>query len=499
MGDAFLQVEGARKHYGGVCALDGVDFSMYLGRVQCLAGGNGSGKSTLIKIIAGVEQPDAGTTLRVEGRVRRHWTASASVREGIEVIYQDLSLFPNLAVGENIALGGWVREGRIWMSGRQARSVAVEALGRIGVEMDVSARVGELSVAEQQLVAVARALTAQPRFLIMDEPTTALTRREIDALFGVVRGLVGQGIGVLFVSHKLDEVLEIASRVTVLRDGRKVGDYAAGDLDAERLERLIAGEMLERWERHGNGQGGPTVLKVRGLSRRGQFEGIDLEVRQGEVVGLTGLLGAGRTELAMSLFGLNPPDSGEVRIAGDRVRIGSVREAMELGIGYVPEDRAVQGLILDHAIGWNLTLPRLRKWVGRNGWLCGRREQESVEAELRAFGIRTGGQGLAARTLSGGNQQRLVLGKWLATKPRLLLLDSPTVGVDVGAKRDLHRMIRVHAAGGMGILLITDELSEVLAVTDRFYVMKEGRMAGEYVSATTSLGTVRALLEESVE
>jgi ABC-type sugar transport system ATPase subunit len=238
---------------------------------------------------------------------------------------------------------------------------------------------------------------------------------------------------------------------------------------------------------------------VRGLSRRGQFEGIDLEVRRGEVVGLTGLLGSGRTELALSLFGLNPADAGEVRVAGDKVRIGSVREAIALGIAYVPEDRAVQGLVLDHGVGWNLTLPRLRELTGRGGWLCGSRETEAVETGLREFGIRTAGRMMAARTLSGGNQQRLVLGKWLATNPRLLILDNPTVGVDVGAKRDLHRMIRQHAARGMGILLITDELPEVLAVTDRFYAMKGGRLAGEYVSENTSVEMVRALLEEAVE
>jgi simple sugar transport system ATP-binding protein len=499
MGEAFLELKAARKRYGGVRALDGVDFLVSSAEVQCLAGGNGSGKSTLIKIIAGVERPDPGTTIRVEGQVRRHWSAAVSVREGIEVIYQDLSLFPNLSVAENIALGRWVRERRLWMSGRRARLVAVDALGRMGVELDMDARVGELSVAQQQLVAVARALTARPRLLIMDEPTTALTRREVDALFVVVRGLVRDGIGVLFVSHKLDEMLEIASRVTVLRDGRKVGDYTADELDAERLETLIAGGSLGRWERRGDGRRGDVVLEVRGLSRRGQFRDVDLTVHGGEVVGLTGLLGAGRTELALSLFGLNPADAGEVRMGGDRVWIGSVPEAMALGIAYVPEDRALQGLVLDHEVGWNLTLPRLRELTGRGGWLCGRLETESVEQGLRAFGIRTAGRRMAARTLSGGNQQRLVLGKWLATKPRLLLLDSPTVGVDVGAKRDLHRMIREHAAGGMGVLLITDELPEVWAVTDRFYVMKGGRVVGEDSSERTSMAAVRARLEEVVE
>jgi simple sugar transport system ATP-binding protein len=484
-----------------VRALDAVDFNVYSGEVQCLAGGNGSGKSTLIKILSGVERPDPGTQLRVKGQWRRHWTAAMAVREGIEVVYQELSLFPNLTVGENIALAGWVRERRFWAPGRPMRRMAQETLRRIGVDMDLQALVSDLSMAEQQLVALARALTARPGLLIMDEPTTALTRREIDALFGVVRGLVRDGIAVLFVSHKLDEVLEIATRVTVLRDGRKLGEYAAAGLDAQRLGSMIAGGILEReeWPRDVRIEGIEPMLEVRKLSRRGQFEGITLQVRRGEVVGLTGLLGSGRTELAMALFGLNPADAGEIRVGGQRVHIGSVREAMDLGIAYVPEDRSVQGLVMEHAIGWNLTLPWLRELTGCCGWLAPKRERSRVDEALFEWGIRTTSREMAVNTLSGGNQQRVVLGKWLGRRPRLLLLDSPTVGIDVGAKRELHRIIREQAAEGMGVLLITDELPEVLAATDRFYVMKGGRLAGEYVSGSTSASVVRAQLEETAE
>jgi simple sugar transport system ATP-binding protein len=500
MGELFLKLEGARKRYGGVVALDAVDFRVYSGEVQCLAGGNGSGKSTLIKIISGVERPDPGTALWVRGQGRRHWTAAMAVREGIEVMYQDLSLFPNLTVGENIVLAGWVRDRRFWTLGRQGRDMAKETLRRVGVDLDLQARVSDLSVAEQQLVALARALTARPRLLIMDEPTTALTRREIDALFGVVRGLVREGIAVLLVSHKLDEVLEIAARVTVLRDGRKLGEYDAAGLDADQLGSMIAGGSLEREKNlHGGVRRGEPILELRGLSRRGQFEGITFQVRRGEVVGLTGLLGSGRTELALSLFGLNPSDAGEIRVGGQCVRIQSVREAMELGIAYVPEDRSVQGLVMDHAIGWNLTLPSLCELTGCCGWLSSKRESMWVDAALSQWGIRTTGPEMAVSTLSGGNQQRVVVGKWLGTRPRLLLLDSPTVGIDVGAKRELHRMIREQASGGMGVLLITDELPEVLAATDRFYVMKGGRMVGEYESGSTSASALRAMLEEAGE
>lgn len=491
----FLELVDARKHYGGIRALDGVDFQVYSGEVQCLAGGNGSGKSTLIKIMSGVETPDAGTILRVQGRERKHWTASASVREGIEVIYQELSLFPNLVVAENIALSRWVRERRFCVGNAQMRVVAKDALGRIGVDVDPGARLSDLSLAQQQLVAVARALTADPRLLIMDEPTTALTRREIDALFRVVLGLVKEGMAVLFVSHKLDEVLEIATRVTVLRDGRKVGDYQARELDVDRLGELVAGATVQRWERREDDARRKTRLQVKELTRHGEFEGVTLEVRSGEVVGLTGLLGSGRTELALSLFGLNPADSGEVRVDGKRVRLGTVQEAMKHGMAYVPEDRSVQGLVMEHSVGWNWTVPLLDRLIGRGGLLSMRRERECIEGGLKRFGIRAGAREMPVRTLSGGNQQRVVLGKWLTTQPRVLILDCPTVGIDVGAKREIHRMIRNQAEQGMGILLISDEIPEVLAVTDRFYVMNEGRLLGEYMSAATTVGEVRALLE----
>jgi ABC-type sugar transport system ATPase subunit len=284
----------------------------------------------------------------------------------------------------------------------------------------------------------------------------------------------------------------------VLRDGRKVGDYAAGELNGEKLWGLIAGATVGCCERTPAVDRGETLLKVVGLSRRGQFEGIDLEVRTGEVVGLTGLLGSGRTELALALFGLNVPDGGEVYLGGKRVRNRSVREAMALGIAYVPEDRAVQGLVLDHSVGWNLTLPMLDRMRGRGGVLSARVEERLVEEGLKQFDIRTAGAEMPVATLSGGNQQRVVLGKWLVTGPRLLILDGPTVGIDVGARRDIHRMIRGHARSGMGVLLISDEIPEVLEVTDRFYVMREGRILGGYDSGKASLSEVRALIEGRV-
>lgn len=493
-----LELRNLRKTYGGIRALKGVDYAVWPGRIQCLAGGNGSGKSTLIKIIAGVERPDPGASLRVDGLARPFWTPTTAVREGIEVIYQDLSLFPNLTVAENIALSGWVRQRTRWVHGGHTRAGAAEALSRIGVQIDLTRRVGELSMARQQLVAVARALTARPRLLIMDEPTTALTRREIDALFRVVRGLAADGIAVLFVSHKLDEVLEIASKVTVLRDGEKVGDVPASTLDADLLGRLIAGGTLDAWNRAPASGSDQVVLRVDNLSCRGQFEGVSLELRRGEVVGLTGLLGSGRTELAWSLFGLNPPDAGTVTVAGQPVRIGSVPEAMALGIAYVPEDRAVQGLIMEHSITWNWTLPSLRRFLGRGKLLSVSRETGCVETGLRDLGVRSAGRSTPVHTLSGGNQQRVLLGKWLTTSPRILILDGPTVGIDVAAKRDIHQRIRKQALDGTAILLISDELPEVLAVTDRFYVMQDGRLTGEFASDKTSGAAVRALLEGPV-
>ena len=494
MTDQLLLLTNITKTFPGVRALDGVDFAVDAGEIHCLVGENGSGKSTLIKIMAGVEQPDRGGRIEIDGERVDHWYSPAAIHRGIAVIYQDLSLFPNLTVAENIAFSQLTEEGAKLMNWRRARQIAEQALARIGAEIDADAIVGQLPLASQQLVAISRALTSNVRLLIMDEPTTSLTRREIDALFGVVNDLQAKGVATLFVSHKLDEVFEIAERITVLRDGREVGTFARDELTTDRLAFLMSGhepdESRYTYE--------PTVeqplLECRGLTKAGQFHDVSFRIFPGEIVGLAGLLGSGRAPLARSLFGMNPPDAGEIRVDGRAQRLSTVQDAVRLGIGLVPENRAVEGLVMPHSVGRNAILTiadRLRSSVGL---LDPRREREAMAKATERLFIRVPSLDAAAQTLSGGNQQRLVLAKWLATEPRILILHGPTVGIDIAAKSAIHRTIRDLAQQGMGILMISDEVCELVANCSRVLLMTRGRITEEWPAGDVTESEVSSRL-----
>jgi simple sugar transport system ATP-binding protein len=468
------------KRYTGVQALAEVDFEIARGEIHCLVGENGSGKSTLIKIISGVEQPDDGACIEIDGQVHSRYHSIDSIRRGIEVIYQDLSLFPNTTVAENTALAQTIASDRRFISWREVRRIATAAMDRVGVRIPLDELVSDLSVADQQLVAICRALTSDVKLLILDEPTTALTRREVDSLFGVIKDLQSNEIATLFISHKLDEVLQIAQRVTILRDGKKIGTYPSAELDGDRLAFLMTGRRLEFSPYDYSPEGKQALLEVRNLAKRGNFRDITFSLYPGEILGLTGLLGSGRTELAHVLFGMSFPDSGEILVQGRRAKVRSVRQAIELGIGYVPEDRLVQGLVMQQSVARNIVITIIEKLRGLLGLVDRKRWLADTERWIRELSIRVPSPESPVQTLSGGNQQRVVLAKWIATDPKILILDGPTVGIDVAAKSSIHEIIRRLAEQGMGVIVISDEVSEVFHNCNRILLMHKGRILGEY-------------------
>lgn len=477
----FIEMRGVSKRFGGVRALVDVSFSIRAAEIHCLAGENGCGKSTLIKILSGVHAPDEGQIV-LEGVAHSQLSPAASQRFGVQIIYQDLSLFPNLSVAENIAFGHQVGSPVRLVNRRAMRQQARAVMERLKISLPLDELVGTLPIATRQLVAICRALAGeQARLVVMDEPTASLTHQEVDALLGTIHELKRQGIATVFVSHRLDEVQTIAERVTVLRDGRNLGTYAVRDLDRRRLGELITGHVFESGLKPAFTGEAPPVLEVRGLSREGQYADIDLALRPGEIVGLTGRLGSGRTELALSLFGMNPPDAGEIRVDGQPVRLRHNRDAIRHGIAYVSEDRLSLGLVMPQTIADNTVVSVLDRLRGRLGLISPARRTETIDRWIfQELHVKTTTAERPVQQLSGGNQQRVVLAKWLATNPRVLILDSPTVGVDVGAKAGIFQIVDTLAARGLAILLISDEVEEVLHQSHRVLVMRSGRLTESY-------------------
>lgn len=490
----FLDLHAISKHFGGVVALRNVDLTLAEGEVHCLVGENGSGKSTLIKIIAGVLRPEPGGRIVIEGREFPHLNPVQSTACGIQVIYQDLSLFPNLSVAENIAVAGHLGAPRV-VNWRRLRMTADAAMARVGASLDPDARVEDLSIANRQLVAICRAMAADAKLVIMDEPTASLTRHEVDALVRLVADLKRAGICIVFVSHRLDEVMEIAERVTVLRDGMKVGVFPAREMDDKKLATLMTGKAFAYQTNPTDFAASKTVLSVNRLSRTGQYEDISLDIRAGEIVGLTGLLGSGRTEFALSLFGMNEPTSGEIRLNGKPLALKTNAQAIEEGIAYVSEDRLNLGLVLEQPISSNILVTVLDKLSNRVGLVPEATRQRTARQWIDDLAIKAPNPDNAVRTLSGGNQQRVVLAKWMATQPRLLILDSPTVGVDIAAKDGIYEVVRALAARGVAILLISDEIPEVFYHAHRVLVMRRGRLAGECVPHTSSEEELQAVVD----
>jgi ABC-type sugar transport system ATPase subunit len=473
-GETILVAKGVSKTFPGVIALDDVSFEVRAGEVNALVGENGAGKSTLIKMMAGSHAPDGGE-IRVHGELLEASPAAAH-RAGVATIHQDSHLVPNMTVAENIMLGHWpTRFGVIYMREQMRRAKA--AIARVAPGLSPDKLAHRLSPAEGQLVEIARAISENSRVLIMDEPTTSLSGREIDQLFSVVDELKSQGMGIVFVSHWLEEVFRIADRVTVLRDGRLVGSRPASELDAEKVIQMMVGRDVATVTAAPR-DAGDAVLKVRNLTRIGVVDDVSFDVRAGEIVTLAGLVGAGRTELANCIFGVDPYESGTVELAGQRIAPGDPRAAIEAGIGLVPEDRRHQALIGNLSVSTNATLAVLDR-ISPAGIISPRREDEALKTATRSVAVKMASPHVPISTLSGGNQQKVVLGRWLARKPKLLILDEPTKGIDVGAKSEISDIVVKLAEGGTAILLISSEMPEVLSLSDRVLVMRSGRIAGE--------------------
>ena len=489
-----VQVRGLSKSYGGVRALSDVTMDIAAGEVHALCGENGAGKSTLIKALTGVVKSDSGQIL-VNDAPMLQGDVQASEAAGIAVMHQESTAFPDLNAIDNVFVGREVAScGGLLLDRAEMRRRTVATLERLGEEIDVDVPVGDLPVAQRQMVAMARALSLECRLLIMDEPTASLSARETEALLSIIRQLRASGISVLYVSHRLEEVFEIADRVTVLRDGERVDTKPIDQLDSDGLIRLMVGrEAHELVGRHGHaGEIGDVVLEVKDLASPGAFADVSFTVRAGEIVGLAGLVGAGRSEVARAIFGIDPYESGSVAVKGTLLPCGSVQAAMARGLAMVPEDRQHEGLVLAMTVGENITMTVLKELTTR-GLINRGKETRLVEQQVRDLHIRAAGPRVPAATLSGGNQQKLVIGKWLARRPKVLVLDEPTRGVDVAAKAQVHRLIRELARQGLATVLISSELPEILSISDRIVVMREGRIAGELDGTTATQEEVLAL------
>ncbi|MBV9758793.1 MAG: sugar ABC transporter ATP-binding protein [Alphaproteobacteria bacterium] len=477
-----VELRGITKRFGPVEVLSDVDLALFAGRVHALAGENGAGKSTLVKILGGIHQPDAGT-IALDGSDITIDGAADARRHGIAVVHQHPALFPDLSAAENIFAGRQPRRfGRIAWPAMHAQSRAL--LGRLGLDLDVRLPVKMLSVAERHAVEIARALSLEARVLVLDEPTSAISAREVARLFELVRRLKEHGAAILFISHFIDEILSLGDDVTVLRGGRRVTTMPARALTPEQTVRHMVGTAPEALFPKEDAAIGATILSVRGLSGAGFVEDVSFDLRAGEILGFFGLVGAGRSEVAEMLFGIAPPERGEIRLDGRRLRLRSPHDALSLGISLLPEDRHQQGLVLQFPIRANETLPVLQRLSGAFG-LIRRKNEARVAADFsaRMRVIATGIEQLTG-TLSGGNQQKVLLAKWLIPSPRVLILDQPTRGIDVGAKAEIHRIVSHLAAQGVAVILISDEAPEVLAMADRTLVFRAGRIAAEFSRAT---------------
>jgi rhamnose transport system ATP-binding protein len=476
--EPIIELSGIAKQFGSVYALKSVELTLYPGEVHALLGENGAGKSTLVKMLAGIHRPDAGT-FKVSGQEVALYTPTQSRELGIAVVHQEPMLFPDLDIAENVFMGHHPRDrfGRInW----QLMYREVDALlASLDVSINSHTPVQGLSVAEKQLVEIAKALSLEARVLVLDEPTAALSGHEVDELFAIVKRLRERGVAILFVSHRLEEVFAIADQVTIFRDGTYIVTKPISEINTDEIIKYMVGRELSNLFPKGDATIGDVVLDVQHLTRPGVFRDVSFQLHRGEILGFAGLIGAGRTEIARVLFGVDRAESGEIVVNGKSVHIYSPKSAMKHGIAYVPEDRHQHGLVLDFSITTNITLPILQQ-VSRLGMVSTQQEQTIARDYAQQLNVRASGIQQLVKALSGGNQQKVVLSKWLATHPTVLILDEPTRGIDVGAKAEVHHIISDLAAEGLAIILISSELPEVLAMADRVMVMHEGRVAGTF-------------------
>jgi ribose transport system ATP-binding protein len=494
-GPPLLVLRGVTKRFGGVVALDGVNFELRLGEIHALLGENGAGKSTLIKILGGIHRPDAGT-IKVNGQEEVIRAVSDADRLGIRLIHQELSLTPNLSVAENIFLGreptrfGLLDRPRIFS---EAQALLDElGLPEVG---SVRTRVSDLSVAQRQMVEIARALSVKARILILDEPTASLSEAETEALFVKLRGLRGQQVGIIYISHRLEEIQRLADRISVLRDGRSIGTQSAAGLNQRELIRWMVGRDIKDHYPRPPSRPGAIALSARGL-RNARVHDVSFDLRYGEILGFAGLVGAGRTELARALFGIDPLESGEILVDGKPVSIRRPADALAAGLVLVPEDRALQSLVMTNSVAYNLALPWTQDWI-RGCWPNNRHRAGIVQRAISSFAIKVANPDQPIGALSGGNQQKVVVGRWMERPPKILILDEPTRGVDVGAREEMFRLLQRFVEQGMAVMLISSDLPEVMNLSHRLALYRDGRLVREMPAAQANAEDVMAELTRS--
>lgn len=478
--DLVLEVKQVSKSFPGVRALDRVDLTLRRGEVLCLVGENGAGKSTLTKILSGIHRPNPDTEyIRLDGETVDFKNSHEAKARGLVTIYQELSLVPGLTVAENIFLGNLPRTKRGLIDWKTLNTRTADILEELGVDIDPADLVGNLSISRQQMVEIARALSQGTKVIIFDEPTSSLTEKEKDILFDNIRRLKARGVAIIYITHKMDEVFEISDRITVLRDGKNSGELVTKEAKLDDIIQLMIGRVVDDYFHKNQAEKGDEVLRVEGLTKAGLFEDISLSIRAGEVVGLYGLVGAGRSEVAETIFGARSADAGTIYLKGEQIKIGSTKDAVAAGMGFVPEDRKQQGLVLQMSCRDNMSIAKL-PWINTLGMVDRTQERSIFDDYQSKLSISTPSPLQRVVKLSGGNQQKIVIGKWMSLDPKVLILDEPTRGIDVGSKAEIHKLIAQLAESGMAVLVISSEMPEIMGVSDRIVAMRSGRITGTF-------------------
>jgi rhamnose transport system ATP-binding protein len=470
-----LEIKGATKAFGGVQALNGADLALFAGEIHALLGENGAGKSTLLKSLAGVHKIDSGS-ITLNGKDFQQGSTRTAQQQGVAVIYQEPSLFPDLTLAENVFVGRHIQTAKL-VDWKKMQLEAKRLFTQLGVDLDVNRIARGLSIADQQIVEIVKALSINAQVIVMDEPTAALSSKEVERLFSVARTLRDQNCAVVFVSHRLDEVFALCQRMTVMRDGATVGSEQIKNVSEAQIIKMMVGREVSELFPKQTPKLGDVVLKVENLASSGQFAGINFEVRRGEIFGLAGLVGSGRSEIVRAIFGVDQYDTGSVSLNGVPLHKGSTSKAMAAGIALVPEDRRQQGLLMPYSIAKNTSITVLQKLI--KNLVVKKDDEEQVGLKwAKTLQLKFASMNDAVERLSGGNQQKVVLGKWLATEPTVLIVDEPTRGIDVGTKSEVHRLLSLRAQEGLAIIMVSSELPEVLGMSDRILVMREGRQVG---------------------
>ena len=495
MNSPFLELENISKTFPGVKALNKVKFDIYPGEVHSLVGENGAGKSTLIKVMSGAHQPDEGGIIKINGEQVKISNPIDAIKKGISVIYQDFSLFGNLTVAENIVINQIIEKNKLLLNWKEIRIKAEKALNVVGIKINPNEIVDNLSVAKKQMVAIAGAIAHNAKMIIMDEPTSALSKQEVENLYRIIDMLKSKNIAVMFVSHKMDELFKVSDRFTIFRDGQYVDTVKASDIDKKTLIAKMVGRDVNILNYANLNIKEEVVLEIKGLSKKGNYKNINLKLYKGEVLGITGLVGAGRSELFQTIFGILKADSGKIILEGEEINLNSPWTALKKGIGYIPESRQTQGLVLEKKVSENITLPLLKNFTNKLGIINTKKQSSLVHDLIDKLDVRPKDENLTASQLSGGNQQKVVIAKWVATNPKILIVDEPTNGVDIGAKADIHKILRELAKNGTSIIVISSELPEILSISDRILVMRKGCISGEFKNSNL---TQEAIMEKAV-